>query len=343
MIQVEFKGHLPLPLSVPDDEAGPDEDLRTRLHAMETRLRRMREQRNGHNENARRAADSRDSVQQQSRELRERIKECLDEQKEVRVRAKVHQAKRDEIQVQLRELISQRRGKRSDDGTKSIVVQLSQTIGEIERIENRIMTDGSLTLDKENAMLKKLKSLIAKRDELMPAAEEFQIIEIDLGDMEGSIQLLKAEADLQHKAMLDANKEADGIWEEVKPMLEERDFLRAEGDRLHNAFVSSKESADNIHSEIKILLDRVNEIRDELKSQREERERLIREHNQSVRDALRTPDEDEELASSLAEELLEKGSITLGGTRTDATSKPQPSKKEKKRPKRLSTTRGKRD
>ena len=309
---------------------------------METRLRRMREQRNGHNENARRAADSRDSVQQQSRELRERIKERLDEQKEVRARAKLHQAKRDEIQNQMRELITQRRGKRSDDGTKSVVIHLSETIGEIDRIESRIMTDGSLTLDKENAMLKKLKLLIAKRDELMPAAEEFQVIEIDLGDMEGSIQLLRAEADSEHQAMLDANKEADDIWGEVKPMLEERDFLRAEGDRLHNAFVSSREAADGIHSEIKVLLDQVNEIRDELKAQREERERLIREHNQSVRDALKTPDEDEELASSLADELLEKGSITLGGTRTADAPKPHREKKRKKS-RRIGTSRGKRD
>ena len=308
---------------------------------METRLRRMREQRNGHNENARRAADSRDSVQEQSRELRERIKERLDEQKEVRARAKLHQAKRDEIQNQMRELITQRRGKRSDEGTKSVVIQLSETIGEIDRIENRIMTDGSLSLDKENAMLKKLKSLIAKRDELMPAAEEFQVIEIDLGDMEGSIQLLRAEADSEHKAMLDANKEADTIWEDVKPMLEERDFLRAEGDRLHNAFVSSREAADGIHSQIKVLLDQVNEIRDELKAQREERERLIREHNQSVRDALKTPDEDEELASSLADELLEKGSITLGGTRTVDDPLPERGKK-KKKSRKIGTRRGKR-
>ncbi|GIT11355.1 MAG: hypothetical protein CM1200mP32_08480 [Methanobacteriota archaeon] len=310
---------------------------------METRLRRMREQRNDHNENARRAADSRDSVQEQSRELRERIKERLDEQKEVRARAKLHQAKRDEIQNQMRELITQRRGKRSDEGTKSVVIQLSETIGEIDRIENRIMTDGSLSLDKENAMLKKLKSLIAKRDELMPAAEEFQVIEIDLGDMEGSIQLLRAEADSEHKAMLDANKEADTIWEDVKPMLEERDFLRAEGDRLHNAFVSSREAADGILSpKIKVLLDQVNEIRDELKAQREERERLIREHNQSVRDALKTPDEDEELASSLADELLEKGSITLGGTRTVDDPKPHRGKKRKKS-RKIGTRRGKRD
>ncbi|MCK5868246.1 MAG: hypothetical protein KAG07_02345, partial [Candidatus Thalassarchaeum sp.] len=199
---------------MPEDSDKPEDDLRTRLHAMETRLRRMREQRNGHNENSRRAADSRNSVQDQARELRERIKGRLEEQKELRNRAKVHQGKRDEIQSQMRELISQRRGKRGEDGLKPVVIQLSETLGEIDRIENRIMTDGSLTLAKENAMLKRLKTLIAKREELLPIAEEFQIIEIDLGDMEGSIQLLKAEADAQHKSMLEANKEADEIWEE---------------------------------------------------------------------------------------------------------------------------------
>jgi len=316
------------------------DDLRTRLHAMETRLRRMREQRSNHNENAKRAADSRDSVQNQGKELRERISEKLEEQKEVRARAKTHQAKRDEIQKQIGELISHKRGRR-DEGTKSVVIQLSETIGEIDRIENQIMTDGNLSLKKENRLLKKLKNLISKRDELMPEVQELQVIEIDLGDMEGSIQLLRSEADAEHKAMLDANKEADEIWEEIKPMLEERDFLRAEGDRLHAAFISSRESADKVHSDMKELLDQVNEIRDELKAQREERERIIREHNESVREATKTPDEDEELAESLTEQLLESGSITLGGTRGDVSERESNPRRKKSR--RLGTTRGKRD
>ena len=48
------------------DELGSD-DLRTRLHAMESKLKRMRDQRDSHNESARRSADSRNSVQEQGR------------------------------------------------------------------------------------------------------------------------------------------------------------------------------------------------------------------------------------------------------------------------------------
>ena len=61
-----------------EDDPILSDDLRTRLHAMETRLRRMREQRNSHNENAKRAADSRDSVQNRGKELRDRIGERLE-------------------------------------------------------------------------------------------------------------------------------------------------------------------------------------------------------------------------------------------------------------------------
>ena len=66
---------------VKDEQQKPEDDLRTRLHAMETKIRRMKEQRNSFNEDARRAADSRNALQDQSKDIRESIKQKLDEQK----------------------------------------------------------------------------------------------------------------------------------------------------------------------------------------------------------------------------------------------------------------------
>ena len=51
-----------------------------------------------------------------------------------------------------------------------------------------------------------------------------------------------------------------------------------------------------------------------MKSRREERARVIRDHNESVRKALKTPDNDEVLADSLTDRLLSEGSLTLGGS-----------------------------
>ncbi|MBT3642171.1 MAG: hypothetical protein HOJ64_02865 [Euryarchaeota archaeon] len=320
----------------------PEDDLRSRLHAMETKLKRMRDQRNNFSENARRAADSRNGIQEQSKELRDKIKQLLEQQKEIRLIAKGHQMKRDEIQNQIRELISKKKGRKDDNkGTKSVIIQLSETVGAIERIERQIMTDGTITLKKENSLLKKLKVLISKRAELSPLVEDFNLLSIDLGDMEGSIQLLKVEADSEHKLMIDAHSHADEVWDEIKPMFEERDFMKAEGDRLHESFVLARKNADEVHASIVELLKKVNEIRDEMKAEIEEGRLVIENHNKSVRESLTTPDMDEDLANSLSAQLMETGSLTFGGTLGgDFIENNIPKSKNKKQSRKLGTSRG---
>ena len=196
-------------------------------------------------------------------------------------------------------------------------------------------------MEDENKLLKELKKLIGKRNELLPAIKEHEALTIDLGDMDESISRLKAEADSEHQAMIDCHKQADEIWEEIKPLFEER-FPKGRGDRLHNAFIEARKAADEVHSEMKVLLDQVNEIRDSIKAAREEREKTIKDHNQSVRDAIRSPSESEELAGSLEAMFLESGSLTLGGTGIEEeTDEPSPSKVRKSKKRKLGTTRGK--
>ena len=322
-----------------DDEVS--DDLRTRLHAMESKLSRVRGQRDSHNESAKRAADQRNSAQNKRNEVQETIKSRMDDQKKVRAQAKIHQASRDEIQQTIREIFTRKKGKRDQGPGKSVVIQLSETVGEIERIEERIMTDGALTLEKENALIKKLRSLISRRDELIPHVEQQRIVSIDLSDMDEAIQRLRAEADNEHKLMLEQNSLADEIWGEIKPLFEERDFLRGEGDRLHALFVEERGKADEAHKGFVELLSKVNEIRSEFRSQHEERERLVKDHNKSVRQALRGPDQNEELAESLSDKLLGGESITFGGiVGTDASETREEITKPKRKPRKLGTSRG---
>ena len=81
-----------------DSDDAVSDDLRTRLHAMESKLSRVRGQRNSHNESAKRAADQRNSAQNKRNEVQENITSMMDDQKKVRAQAKIHQASRDEIQ-----------------------------------------------------------------------------------------------------------------------------------------------------------------------------------------------------------------------------------------------------
>lgn len=300
------------------DAPPENDDLRTRLHAMETKAKRLRNQRNSYSDDARSSAEKRDTVQSQGREIKDQINERLEEQKSIRDAAKQHRDRRDEIQTRIRELIGKSKGKRDDDrNSRSAVVELAEVESGISNIEDRIMTDGRLSLDKENKLLKQLKSLKSRRNQLMPEVEENSIIKLDLKDLDGSILTLKAEADSEHNLMLEAHKKADEIWEEIKPLFEERDFLRSEGDRYHAIFVSSRRAADEVHATLVDLYSEVDEIKNVLKEQEQDQKKSIEEYNREAKRSLNTPSESEEMANDLANLLLSSGSITLGGTGVD--------------------------
>ena len=233
------------------DASPENEDLRTRLHAMETKAKRLRNQRNSYSDEARSSAESRDGVQAQGKEIKEQINEKMEEQKSIREIAKQHRDRRDEIQNRIRELIGKSRGKKEDDrNSRSSVIQLAETESEISNIEDRIMTDGRLSLDKENKLLKQLKLLRAKRKALLPEVQGNSIIKLDLKDLDGSILTLKAEADAAHQAMLEAVGRADEKSKEVDEAFAHRDFLKAEGDRHHNEYVALRAKADETHAKI---------------------------------------------------------------------------------------------
>jgi len=275
----------------------------------------LRDIRQQHNEAGKRSADSRNSIQKEYKKLREEIDVKLAENKEIRNKAKTHQARRDAIQQQVRELIGQAKNSRGEKGKKSPVLELSEIQSQIDKLETMLETTG-MTLDKENKVLKLVKKHSNRKKELEPLVAEELRIKVDLDNIEGSIQELKTEADAEHKAMVDLHNEADKLWETIKPLFEERDFKKAEGDRLHEAFLECRKQADEVHTEVVAMLEQVNQIRDKLKQERLEAQSWIDDHNESVRKALKTPDQDDNMASSLTQALLSGTSISLGGSET---------------------------
>jgi uncharacterized coiled-coil DUF342 family protein len=292
-----------------------DADLRDQLKSMESKLRRLRDIRQQHNEAGKRSADSRNSIQKEYKKLREEIDVKLTENKEIRNKAKTHQARRDAIQQQVRELIGQAKNSRGEKGKKSPILELSEIQSQIDKLETMLETTG-MTLDKENKVLKLVKKHSNRKKELEPLVAKELRIKVDLDNIEGSIQELKTEADAEHKAMVDLHNEADKLWETIKPLFEERDFKKAEGDRLHEAFLECRKQADEVHTEVVAMLEQVNQIRDKLKQERLEAQSWIDDHNESVRKALKTPDKDDNMASSLTQALLSGTSISLGGSET---------------------------
>ena len=82
-------------------------------------------------------------------------------------------------------------------------------------------------------MIKQIKEMKIRIKELAPEVTHFEMIKVDLSDMDSAIKTLRSEADAAHKEMLEAVARADVLSPEVDEAFSHRDFLKAEGDRLH--------------------------------------------------------------------------------------------------------------
>ena len=315
-----------------EGEEKPDAELREKLHAMESKVRKMRETRNNFNAQAKVSAEKRNSVQSQYKEHREKIELFIAEVRAMRAEIKSFKEKRNAIQSQMRDLISQIKGKRKDRTQKrSATAEYAELKQQVDSLEKRFETT-SVGVNKEKEMVKKIKEFSKRIEELEPEVTKFKMVEVDMSDIDSAIKTLKAEADAAHNSMIEAVERLNAKTPEVDEAFAHRDFLKSEGDRFHTEFVELKEKANEVHAKIEELMVDVNKARDELKSVREERKSWLTDHNASVKKEMKTGAQSEEVAELLTNSLLSTGSITFGGlSNEDVVSKSKSKKSDKKK------------
>ena len=315
-----------------EGEEKPDAELREKLHAMESKVRKMRETRNNFNAQAKVSAEKRNSVQSQYKEHREKIELFIAEVRAMRAEIKSFKEKRNAIQSQMRDLISQIKGKRKDHTQKrSATAEYADLKQQVDSLEKRFETT-SVGVNKEKEMVKKIKEFSKRIEELEPEVTKFKMVEVDMSDIDSAIKTLKAEADAAHNSMIEAVERLNAKTPEVDEAFAHRDFLKSEGDRFHTEFVELKEKANEVHAKIEELMVDVNKARDELKSVREERKSWLTDHNASVKSEMKTGAQSEEVAELLTNSLLSNGSITFGGlSNEDFVSKSKSKKSDKKK------------
>ena len=162
-------------------------------------------------------------------------------------------------------------------------------------------------------MIKQIKEMTLRIKELAPEVTHFELIKVDLSDLDAAIKILRSEADAAHQEMLLAVGRADALSPEVDEAFAHRDFLKAEGDRLHTEFLELRQKSDEMHNKIEELMVDVNKVRDKLNMARDERKSWMTDHNASVKAVMKTGAESAEVADELISTLLTSGGITFGG------------------------------
>ena len=89
---------------------------------------------------------------------------------------------------------------------------------------------------------------------------------------------------------------------------------------------------------------KVTEVKNQIRSLVKERKSWVTDHNKQVRNQLKSPHDDDSLADSLVDKLLESGTLEFGGTlEKDTDGRETKSKNQSKaRKKSISTARGRR-
>ena len=314
-----------------EGEEKPDSDLRERLHAMESRVRKMREVRNNFNDQAKVAADKRNSVQSQYKEHKEKIDLVLAEVKAIRAEIKMFKQKRNAIQAQMKSLFTKHKDSRSEHGKKrDASTEYAQLRQEVDALEKKFETS-SVGIKKEKEMVETIKKFSKRIEELEPEVAKFELVSVDLSDLDSAIKTLKAEADAAHNAMIEAVGRVNEKSPEVDEVFAHRDFLKSEGDRFHLEFVDLKEKANDVHSKIDEMMVDVNKARDELNLAREERKSWMVDHNKSIDKMMKTGSQSDDVAESLTKQLLETGSLTFGGLNSEDMRSSGSSKKSNKK------------
>lgn len=329
------------------NERQPDAEkdgLRDTLSTMESKIRRMRDQRSNHNKSARRSADQRDTIQAEYKTLKSKLDDGLNKIKAKKKEANSFRIKRDTAQDQLRTLFAKAKSGHIDKRkSKNVTVEFNKLNSTIAELEKQIETSYH-PLDKENKILKQIKAHKVNIQDLEPLIDENAKLVVDLSNTESAITELKLVADESHKLMVDALKEARKLSDELSSLFKERNFLKSEGDRYHDAFVEEKKKADAVHKEIEELMKKITEVKDQMRSLVKERKSWVTDHNKEVRNQLKSPHNDESIADSLVDKLLESGTLEFGGTLgKDTDGRTGDSKtKSKIRKKQISTARGRR-
>lgn len=296
-----------------DAEKNPDAELREELQSMEAKVRKMRETRNNFREQARAVAKKRDAVQEQYKEHRTKLQEMKTELDAIQAERNLHRAKRDAINAQLKDLFSQAKGRRGEHGErKSASAEYAHLMGQINNLEEQFQTTSSST-KKEKETMERIKRMKSRVRELEPDVEKFEMVAVDLSNIDEAIATLKAESDDAHKLFVEAMQRADEKWAEYKEQLEHRDFLKAEGDRHHSESVELHEKANGMHEKIDELMVDVNKAREQLNMAIEERKSWMSDHNKAVKAEMKTGAESDEVADMLVNSLLNDGNLVFGG------------------------------
>ena len=285
------------------------EQVQGDLRNAERDFRRLIEKRNELNDEARRARDERDALNEQKKNLVSEMRRLQTERDSKNAEAREWKEKRNEFQRQAKMLIENKRKMRKENapGNAGMIRALENEIRAMERMQQTTV----LTVAKENDLLDKLR---AKMKELEAAklvySEEAKLLS-DVKDIDQKIDELFRSADEAHKSVVSLSTEGQALHDQIGPVLEQLKFLDAKSDEKHQGYIALRKEADEFHAKAMGLREQVEKLREARAKEYGERKQELQSVNKDARENLFDQAKLEDKADDAMKALLAGGKISL--------------------------------
>lgn len=268
------------------------------------------DQRNAFNDLARKAADERNQLNEQRREMAAGIDAHKTARDAANEEMRKHKELRNAFQDQAKALIAQKKGK-AGGLERSLPLMVRKLRNDLQgKIELQQTT--TLTVAKERVLVEEISAIWKELKEKEAELKKQQSVAVELSGQDSDIDALFAKADAEHEEVLKHQKVAQEHHEKFIHAVKETRVLVNEANTKHAEFVACKTKADEMHNKAMELREKVMSIRNDRKAQFDAQRQEVREVNQVARRNVADPKAIERHNDSLLEQMKKGGKISLG-------------------------------
>ena len=269
------------------------------LRSAEEKFRALLNKRDDINAQAAVFRSERDSLNDEKRDVQEKVREERDGRDALVAEMRVHKDQRNDLQRQAKELIEFKRklkGRPLGDLNEEIKA-LSKQINDLNLKQQTV----PMALPEEKKLLDDLRAKMAELERVKVILSEQEKIVKEIHSIDQSIDELFRRADREHEEVVRLSKESQERHDRVTALMKDVAVLKGAADKNHAEFVKLREEADAVHQKAVEMRDKIIEIRRERRAAWKEEQDSIKAVNEATRKAL----DDERRKDQAAEEALE--------------------------------------
>jgi len=291
----------------PEDDKG--QQRRKTIQSAEKVHTSIIERRDELNAEARLLRDERNTLNEERKNALAGVDKLKAERDALVRKMREHKKRRNECQSKARAMIEEKR-ERNKDLNRALPKDVLVLDAEIKSLELKQQTI-PMSLAAEKDLIDSIRDKMHQYIEMQKNLVDQETLVEDLDALNASIDDLFKKADEEHTYVVQYYEDSQKFHEQVVEIYNSVSYLIIEANKKHAEFIETKEKADAQHQKALEMRSRVLSLKKEVRDERQQARRVIKEQSQAVDKALTNKKELEKVEDDTLEQLKKGGKISF--------------------------------